>query len=273
MKKRLLWVTSIALMALIAAFMLGCDDPEPQTVEYNITVGEFGEIPAGYRVDISRQSAAAGFSVRVSLAGGTAYRFVAGSVTYKAADGSGAPVVIVLANTRQGNFTMPAFNIIVSGAIEVSTGGGIENPPIGDIKPPWLSEVPDLTKWDAELKAIIANMSLEEKVGQTMQPDRRGLSNTGTQDLQEIKRYHLGSVLSGGGSFPNIGTGTGGISSHPNTPQGWVNMIDTFMTFSMEMGQLLPNSSAPAGLRGIPILYGIDAVHGNSNRACDLLPP
>jgi beta-glucosidase len=80
-------------------------------------------------------------------------------------------------------------------------------------------------------------MTLEEKVGQMTQVDRGFLESEA-----DIRRYFLGSVLSGGGSSPD----------DPTAP-GWAEMYDRFQ------------DQALATRLGIPILYGIDAVHGHNN--------
>lgn len=87
-----------------------------------------------------------------------------------------------------------------------------------------------------DIDAAIALMTLEEKAGQMIQAERGSIS------LNEIASYNIGSILSGGGSAP--------IS---NTPEGWIKM-------SNDMQKASRSSSS-----GIPIIYGIDAVHGHNN--------
>lgn len=88
---------------------------------------------------------------------------------------------------------------------------------------------------------LLVYLTLEEKVGQMTQVARDYLV-----DERDIARYGLGSVLSGGGSAPVV-----------NTPQGWADMYDRYQ------GQ------SPA----IPLLYGIDSVHGNNNLAGAVIFP
>ena len=88
----------------------------------------------------------------------------------------------------------------------------------------------------AEIDALIASMSLDEKVGQMTQAER------GTASPTDVQNYYLGSILSGGGSVPS-----------PNTPTGWADMHDGYQNAAM---------NTPLG---IPILYGVDAVHGHNN--------
>jgi beta-glucosidase len=85
---------------------------------------------------------------------------------------------------------------------------------------------------------LLARMTLEEKVGQMTQTERYQVYD----DASPITTYGLGSILSGGGSTPA-----------ENTPQAWADMIDRFQR------------AALATRLGIPLIYGIDAVHGNGN--------
>ncbi|KAL5708960.1 beta-glucosidase [Ranunculus cassubicifolius] len=80
-------------------------------------------------------------------------------------------------------------------------------------------------------------MTLEEKIGQMTQIERMNA----TADV--MKNYFIGSVLSGGGSVPKPQA----------TPQDWVNVVN-----DIQKGSLSTRL-------GIPMIYGIDAVHGNNN--------
>lgn len=84
---------------------------------------------------------------------------------------------------------------------------------------------------------LVSRMSLEEKAGQMTQAERGALTAQG-----DIATYDLGSLLSGGGSTPT-----------PNTPEGWAKMIDAFQL------------RAQATRFQIPLIYGVDAVHGHNN--------
>jgi beta-glucosidase len=91
------------------------------------------------------------------------------------------------------------------------------------------------TVWETP-EELLSLMTLEEKVGQMTQAERNDLRPS------DITQYALGSILSGGGSTPTR-----------NTPEGWINMINSFTEDSLK-----------TRLR-IPVLYGLDAVHGNNN--------
>jgi beta-glucosidase len=84
---------------------------------------------------------------------------------------------------------------------------------------------------------LLARMTVEEKIGQTLQAARDYLSSS-----SDIAKYGLGSVLSGGGSGPRI-----------NDAAHWADMIDAYQ------------KAALSSRLGIPIIYGVDAVHGNNN--------
>ncbi|CAI0442262.1 unnamed protein product [Linum tenue] len=87
------------------------------------------------------------------------------------------------------------------------------------------------------IKDLMSRMKLEEKIGQMAQLDR--LSAT-----PEIMRtYSIGSVLSGGGSTPLPDA----------TAKDWIDMINGFQKGSV------------SSRLGIPMIYGIDAVHGHNN--------
>ena len=87
------------------------------------------------------------------------------------------------------------------------------------------------------VKGLVQKMTLDEKVGQMTQVDKRMLDSE-----SDIATYFLGSLLSGGGSVPD-----------DNSPTGWVNMINRYQKQALS-----------TRLR-IPLIYGIDAVHGHSN--------
>jgi beta-glucosidase len=88
-----------------------------------------------------------------------------------------------------------------------------------------------------DVEALLAQMTLAEKIGQMTQIDRSALHGS---DGGEIKDFFIGSVLSGADSLPK-----------PNVPETWVAMVDRFQDHALSTRL------------GIPLIYGIDAVHGN----------
>ncbi|KAL2456339.1 Glycosyl hydrolase family protein [Abeliophyllum distichum] len=87
------------------------------------------------------------------------------------------------------------------------------------------------------IKDLVNRMTLEEKIGQMTQIERSVAS------AEVMKKYYIGSVLSGGGSVP----------APQASPEAWVDMVNDFQ-----------NGSLSTRL-GIPMIYGIDAVHGHNN--------
>src|SRR4051794_15230240 len=85
---------------------------------------------------------------------------------------------------------------------------------------------------------LLSRMSLQEKIGQMTQAERASIGPNGEKVTSDV----LGSVLSGGGSVPT-----------PNTPTAWADMVDSYQ------------KAALATRLHIPILYGIDTVHGDGN--------
>jgi beta-glucosidase len=85
---------------------------------------------------------------------------------------------------------------------------------------------------------LLSRMTLAEKVGQMTQAERAEVAT----DATPITTLGLGSILSGGGSVPT-----------PNTPQAWADMVDGFQR------------AALATRLHIPLIYGVDSVHGHGN--------
>lgn len=92
---------------------------------------------------------------------------------------------------------------------------------------------------------LLSYMTLEEKVGQMAQVARDYL-----EAVEDITDFSLGSILSGGGSGPA-----------KNTPEEWVKMYNQYQQAALQTRL------------GIPIIYGIDAVHGHNNvRGATIFP-
>ncbi|KHL24645.1 1,4-beta-D-glucan glucohydrolase [Croceibacterium mercuriale] len=96
---------------------------------------------------------------------------------------------------------------------------------------------------EAFVTELMTRMSLEEKVGQMIQADTSAI----TPD--DLRRYPLGSILSGGSSPP---LGRPDRSPGPD----WAATVNAFEAVAME-----PRT----GHTAIPLIFGIDAVHGNNN--------
>ena len=88
----------------------------------------------------------------------------------------------------------------------------------------------------ARVGDLLDRMTLDEKIGQMTQVEKNSLNP------DTVKQFFIGSVLSGGGGYPP-----------ENTPAGWVKMVGDFQEAALQTRL------------GIPILYGVDAVHGHNN--------
>ena len=95
-----------------------------------------------------------------------------------------------------------------------------------------------LASFDSQVKPLLARMTLDEKIAQMTEPEQDQI-----KDLTEIETYDFGSVLSGGSSDPKEG----------NSLEAWTNLYDR-----------IQQHTARSRLR-IPLLYGVDALHGHNN--------
>jgi len=89
---------------------------------------------------------------------------------------------------------------------------------------------------EARIEDLLKRMTLEEKIGQMTQVEKNSIKPG------DITKYDIGSILSGGGGSPS-----------ENTPQAWYAMVEGFQ-----------NEALVTRLK-IPIIYGVDAVHGHGN--------
>ncbi len=95
---------------------------------------------------------------------------------------------------------------------------------------------------EQRITELMATMTVEEKVGQLVQGDIASI----TPD--DVRKYRLGSILAGGNSDPG--------GRYDASPAEWLALADAFYEASMDTSQ---------GGKAIPIIFGIDAVHGQSN--------
>lgn len=92
---------------------------------------------------------------------------------------------------------------------------------------------------EAAIGALLARMTVEQKVGQLIQADISAVTP------KDLARYPLGSILAGGNSGPGGNERAGAAA--------WMRMVGAYRAASRKAGA------------GIPILFGVDAVHGHSN--------
>ncbi|MFI6876448.1 glycoside hydrolase family 3 protein [Streptomyces sp. NPDC050400] len=179
-------------------------------------------------------------TVEYATEGGTAdpgkdYTPVSGRVTFPAGTASGATKTVTVATTKdrekaESAETIPLKLTVTGAKAPAETPQVVVDAhglPYLDAKLPVRKRVADL----------VSRMSLAEKAGQMTQAERGAVGTGG-----DVAAYDLGSLLSGGGSTPT-----------PNTPQAWAKMIDGFQL------------RAQATRFQIPLIYGVDAVHGHNN--------
>ncbi len=94
-------------------------------------------------------------------------------------------------------------------------------------------------KTEKQIDALLAKMTLAQKVGQLIQADISAITPA------DLKRYPLGSILAGGNSGP--------YGDERASAAKWAKLVGEFRTASRKSGA------------AIPILFGVDAVHGHSN--------
>ncbi|WP_432170742.1 glycoside hydrolase family 3 protein [Streptomyces sp. 1222.5] len=186
-------------------------------------------------------------TVHYETGGGTAepgrdYTPVSGTLTFPAGSASGTARTVAVP-TRRDKAAEPAetvpLKLTVTGAKAPAETPQVvidaHGLPYLDTRLPVRKRVADL----------LSRMNLAEKAGQMTQAER-GAVGAGS----DIAAYGLGSLLSGGGSTPT-----------PNTPAAWAKMIDGFQL------------RAQATRFQIPLVYGVDAVHGHNNLAGATIMP
>jgi len=90
---------------------------------------------------------------------------------------------------------------------------------------------------DTRVRDLLSRMTLDEKIGQMAQADSGAVANAG-----DVQTYALGAMLSGGNSKPP-----------ENNPAAWLKMVNEYQSWALK-----------TRLK-IPLLYGIDAVHGHND--------
>lgn len=89
---------------------------------------------------------------------------------------------------------------------------------------------------ESRVEDLLGRMTLEEKIGQMTLVENKSIT------AQSVTRFVIGGILSGGGGYPT-----------PNTAEAWANMVDGFQQAALDTRL------------GIPLIYGVDAVHGHNN--------
>ncbi|MET7368678.1 glycoside hydrolase family 3 N-terminal domain-containing protein [Streptomyces sp. NPDC005566] len=201
---------------------------EGGTADIRISVATTGSVPIEEPVTVAYTTQGG------SAESGKDYTPVTGTHTFPAGTASGTTHTVSVATQKDGGAesaeTVP-LELTVTGAKPPK-----ENPqvvidahglPYQNAKLPVKKRVADL----------LSRMSPAEKAGQMTQAERNALRSQG-----DIAAYDLGSLLSGGGSVPT-----------PNTAAAWAKMVDAYQL------------RAQATRFQIPLIYGVDAVHGHNN--------
>jgi len=116
--------------------------------------------------------------------------------------------------------------------------------------PPVSPERPSSQYMDPEaaiqdrVEDLLVRMTLAEKIGQMTLVEKNSIKD------KDITDKFIGGLLSGGGGYPSR-----------NTPEGWSEMVNGFQEYALRTRL------------GIPLIYGVDAVHGHGNlRGATIFP-
>jgi beta-glucosidase len=234
-------VAAIAAIALVATLPPGSAHAA-QASDVTFTVdralylaGEASRVRIGVKVStLDGQPLTAPVSTDYSTAPGSAtpgsdYTPAQGTVTFPAGAASGSTRFITVEVKRDGGAeTAESFSVKLAGESKATVVIGAHGFPYLNSRLPV----------DVRVADLMSRMTLEEKIGQMTQAERGAV----TSDPTVIAQWMLGSLLSGGGSTPAS-----------NTPAAWVQMVNDFQTQAMSTRLQ------------IPLIYGIDAVHGHGN--------
>ncbi len=119
-----------------------------------------------------------------------------------------------------------------------------------DFQTPYFEDWPQISsairrdeKIEEEIEAILAEMTIEEKLGQMIQPNLRDITP------EEVTHYKLGSILNGGGTWPNENRRASALD--------WAKVAEEFWQAGERVFEGRPFR--------IPFMWGTDAVHGHNN--------
>lgn len=202
---------------------------EGGTAKVGITVATTGSAPLDEPVTVTYATRTDG-----TAEPGRDYTPVSGTLTFPAGTASGTTRTVEVRTLRDK--TAEPAETVPLGLTVTGAKAPAETPQI-------VIDAHGLPYLDAELPVrkrvadLLGRMSLAEKAGQMTQAER-GAVGTGA----DVATYALGSLLSGGGSTPT-----------PNTAAAWAKMTDGFQL------------RARATRFQIPLIYGVDAVHGHNN--------
>ncbi|WP_372770907.1 exo 1,3/1,4-beta-D-glucan glucohydrolase [Pseudoalteromonas sp.] len=138
-------------------------------------------------------------------------------------------------------FSLSALCLALSGCMSGNDNAKSTNSK-NDIWPKITSPVKYDAALESKIDALLAQMTLEQKIAQMIQPEIRNIT------VEDMRRYGFGSYLNGGGSFPN--------GDKHATPEDWIKLADDMYMASID--DSLDGST-------IPTMWGTDAVHGHNN--------
>jgi beta-glucosidase len=223
-----------------------------QTAQPGLVLTTAGGVPLDRSVTVNYQtggtltvgSSPAQRSLPSTATPGTDYTTASGSITFPAGTPSGTTRSFSV--TTRPNHTASEAKSINTTLSTTDAAANVTNDP-----PTVVIDAHGFPYLDASLPIaqrvsdLMSRMSLAEKVGQMTQADKSMFTDSSTtsgNSIDNLRAWLLGSVLSGGGDTPT-----------PNTPTGWADMIDGFEAQSM------------ATPLQIPLIYGLDTVHGDNN--------
>ncbi|WP_456786766.1 glycoside hydrolase family 3 N-terminal domain-containing protein [Cellulomonas sp. P5_C5] len=201
------------------------DPGETAQVPVTLTTTDGQPLPADVTVEYANGTGTA--------VAGTHYDAFSGTLTFPAGTASGATQTIdVVTHATEAADDARTLTIDLD-----STGAAVGTSPKVVLNAVGAAYLDPTNATDERVEDLLGRMTLAEKIGQMTQAERLGL-----QSPAQIADLGLGSVLSGGGSVPS-----------QNTATGWADMIDGFQR------------QALSTRLQIPLLYGVDAVHGHNN--------
>ncbi|MCK7597641.1 exo 1,3/1,4-beta-D-glucan glucohydrolase [Microbulbifer sp. CAU 1566] len=160
---------------------------------------------------------------------------------YRSAKRLAGSIAIAIGLSACGDAGQQVSNVTAASSPEPSAANTEANFSL-DNWPALKPALPRDEKLEARIAGLLGKMTLEEKVGQMMQAEIKSITP------EEVKQYHIGSILNGGGTFPN--------NDKFATPDDWRQLADDYFAASMDTSD---------GGVAIPIIWGSDAVHGHNN--------
>jgi beta-glucosidase len=206
---------------------------------YTVSEGSSASVGLTVRTADGRPLAA-DTTVRVDAVGGTAtagddFAAAAGAVTFRRGTPSGTTRAYLVAGFQDGAAEPAETLSLRLSSASASVTAAAPSVVINANGMPYLDSRLSV---DQRVRDLLGRMTLQEKIGQMTQAERGAVS----ANPALVAQWLLGSVLSGGGSVPT-----------DNTPAAWVEMVNTFQ------------AQALSTRLQIPMIYGIDAVHGHGN--------